>query len=322
MPKSGAGIEYQERDLLLLEDLFVSRLMTLAHAAALHFDGKGEAAKKRVHKLKLAGLVGERPRKAREPGVLFLAKQGFELLHAHGRLSAYPPLSWQSFEKRARVSDFTLRHELAVMDAKAALAPAITKRADTSLIEFTTWPMLCQFTVPPPGRGSAEVCVKPDGFIRVEETTTDGTVYEHAFFLEVDRGTETLHTLAFRAICYREHYSSGGYAVARGAAATAYAEYPFRVLMVFPSDERRNNVAEALLQITPAIETQVWLGTSGDVAADPLGAIWARPRDYRSATEGTEYEVSPGWKAATYRRRPEREALVRGRVSTHSLFEA
>ena len=35
--------------------------LTLAHAAPLYFEGRKEAAKKRLQKLKEAGLVGERP---------------------------------------------------------------------------------------------------------------------------------------------------------------------------------------------------------------------------------------------------------------------
>jgi len=50
-------ISLQDRDLALLRGLFESRVMTNNHAAALYFDGKGEAAKKRLQKIKADGLI-------------------------------------------------------------------------------------------------------------------------------------------------------------------------------------------------------------------------------------------------------------------------
>lgn len=317
MSKPRVDLEYQERDLLILRDLFVSRIMTLAHITALHFDGRSEAAKKRLQKLKSADFVGERPRKARDPGILFLAKNGFELLRDGGHLSEFPTLSEATFEKRARVSDLTLRHELEVMDAKAALAPAIGRVPGFSLVEFSTWPMLYQFDVRP--RSMDSVRVKPDGLIRVREQADNGGIFEHSFFLEVDRGTETLDTLGVRAICYRDYYTSGGYAESFGAPRTAYAEYPFRVLMVFPSDERRNNIAERLLLNVPPIETQVWLTTAAELSLDPLGAIWIRPRDYRDAAAGTPFEVR-GMQRGLYRRQPDRESHIQQHIVRCALF--
>jgi len=49
-------ISLQKRDLALLRGLFESRVMTNDHATALYFEGKSEAAKKRLQKLKAAGL--------------------------------------------------------------------------------------------------------------------------------------------------------------------------------------------------------------------------------------------------------------------------
>jgi hypothetical protein len=310
-------IEHQERDIAVLRDLFVSRIMTLSHIAALHFDGRGEAAKKRIQKLKAAGFIAERPRKARDPGILYLTKRGFDLLTDDGHLSEYPRLSDVSFSKRVSVSDLTLRHELAVMDAKASLVPAIRGASGLKLVEFCTWPMLCQFDVHP--RGQLPVRVKPDGLIRIEEQTGGGEVYEHAFFLEVDRGTETLDTLSHRSLCYREHYSSGGYAASLGAPRSAFTEYPFRVLIVLPSEERRNNLAERLLSLTPSIETLTWLGTSGELSSHPLGSIWIRPRDYRDAIAGTDF-AGQGRGGSVHRRRPEREQRIREAIKRQTLF--
>jgi hypothetical protein len=58
------------------------------------------------------------------------------------------------------------------------------------------------------------------------------------------------------------------------------------VLFVVPNEERRNNMAERLLQNNPPVRTMVWLTTFQEVTTDPLGAIWMRPIDYREVTEG------------------------------------
>ena len=54
-------------------------------ARPLYFEGRNEATKKRLQKLKAAGLVGERKRQAFEPSVLFLTRNGLTLLREHGR---------------------------------------------------------------------------------------------------------------------------------------------------------------------------------------------------------------------------------------------
>jgi hypothetical protein len=253
--------------------------MTLAHVAALHFDGRPEAAKKRVQKLKAAGVIAERPRKARDPSVLILTPAGHTMLTERSLLGDFPRLSSQAFAKRSRVSDLTIRHELAVIDVKAAFAPAINRMPGFKVVEFTTWPLLCEFQAQPDQY--ATVRVRPDGFIRIEETTLASEVYEHAFYLEVDRGTETLGTLAKKALFYRHHYSSGGYAVSRGGLREQHTEYPFRVLVVVQGEQRRDNLAERLLSLSPPIETQVWITIADDLCREPLGQVWVRPRDYR-----------------------------------------
>lgn len=83
-------IELQPRDHALLRGLFESRVMTLAHAADLDFAGRAEMAKKRVQRLKAAGLVRERPLRAYEPSVLFLTDRTFRILSDRGHLSYYP----------------------------------------------------------------------------------------------------------------------------------------------------------------------------------------------------------------------------------------
>ena len=294
--------------------------MTAAHIAALYFDGKSEAAKKRLQKIKAAGLISERRRRVNEKSILFLTRKGFALLEKDELLRSFPKLSSTAFEKRANVSELTVRHELEVMDVKAAFHSAVTKSEDFTITEFSTWPLLNQFEARRPGYNHEEVLVKPDGFIRIHEKEKDGGVSEHTFFLEVDRSSETQETLVSRAGCYLDYYQSGGFAVRNGAPRSAYKEYPFRVLIVLKTAERRNNTAERLLQSNPPILTQAYLSAFAEVSANPLGTIWIRPIEYREALKQTAFEV--GTRAKVYRRQSEREKSIESVIKKVRLIES
>jgi hypothetical protein len=281
MPES---VLLQPRDFALLQGLFESRVMTLSHIAALFFEGKDEAAKKRVQKLKAGGFIGERPRRVNEPGILFLTRKGFATAETEGLLSEFPKCSAASFEKRVAISPLTLRHELDVLDVKASLVSAIQKTERFKVAEFCTWPLLHSFEASHP-KTKASVVVKPDGFIRIHEDDPDGGLSEHTFFLEVDRSTESQEVLATKAHCYLDYYRSGGFAVSCGGERSAYKEFPFRVLIVCKSEERRDNAAKRLLQNNPPILTQVWVTTLGEISKSPLGEIWVRPRNYYDSAQ-------------------------------------
>jgi hypothetical protein len=317
---SEAAIQLQARDCTILRGLFQSRVMTAAHISALYFLNSKEAAKKRLQKLKTAGLIKERKRRVNEPSVLFLTRKGFSLLASEKLLSEFPQLSAAAFEKRADVSALTIRHELEVMDVKAAFYSALKISEAFSIAEFSTWPRLHEFKAMRPGCHGTDVLVKPDGFIRIHEKEKGGGVSEHTFFLEVDRSTETQATLVNRAACYLDYYKSGGFAVANGAARSAYKEYPFRVLIVLKNAERRNNTANRLLGAWPPIRTLVYLSTFSEVVTDPLGPIWIRPTDYREA-EGYVVSSNHLYPPAVYRRQTWREELVEKTIRKIRLFD-
>ena len=276
------SIKTQDRDVAILRGLFESRIMTSAHIAALYFDGSKEAAKQRLRKIKKAGLIGERPRRASEPAVLSLTRKAFDLLRGRGVLAEYPQIPSSALGKRASVSALTIHHELEVMDVKAGFHSAIRKTDRFTVAEFSTWPLLHQFRTLRPGH-ETEILAKPDGFIRIHETESGGGLSEHTFFLEVDRSTETQETLVKRSSCYLDYYKSGGFAVANGRPRSAYKEFPFRVLLVLKSAERRNNTAQRLFESNPPIRTLVYLATLKEVLADPVGTTWIRPVDYAEA---------------------------------------
>lgn len=301
----------QERDIAILTGFFDSRIMTASHVAALYFAGRREAAKKRLQALKRAGLISERPRQSFEPAILFLTRSGIDLLRQRGVLIRYPYFDNKALERRARVSETTIRHELAVMDVKATLCAALEKCAGLSISEFTTWPLLTQFE-----SDIGNSPVKPDGFARIDGV--DGK--KHALFIELDRSTETQSILVARAQSYLRHYMSGRFAKHHGASPSAFKSHPFRVLYVLQTEERRNNTAESLLRTNPPILSIIWLTTIREILADPLGPIWVRPVDYRDAVRGTEFDTTRIAHRRTYRRETAREESVASRIHKHQLI--
>jgi hypothetical protein len=290
--------------------------MTLAQAGAIHFGGRNEMAKKRVQKLKAAGLIGVRVRKAYEPSILFLTRIGFDTIRGRCLLHDLPKLPWASIEPRLKVADLTLRHELDVMDVKAAFFTAARTNDSLRIAEFSTWPVLSQFRASL--ANGQEMLVKPDAFIRINEQVGD-EAFEDVFFLELDRSTESLETLARRAHGYLAYYQSGGLAERFGHDRSEFKDFPFRVLMVFKTAERRNNMAERLLAGSPPILTHVWLSTIKEVLAGSLGAVWVRPRDYRHAV-GDAWPVSSAGPIATSRRASDRDRQVEAHVQRHTLI--
>jgi hypothetical protein len=316
--------QFIERDYRLLRGLFESRVMTVKHASDLYFDGNLDAAYKRLWKLKNARLVAERTRpRPYDPSILYLTRQGFELLTGDGRVIDYPAIGWQTMQKRTNVSTLTLQHELDVMTAKSAFTTAIAKTDTFKIAEFSTWPRLFAFpskTVSPHGYGK-RVWIKPDAFIRVREIDPHGfDATEHFFYLELDRSTEPLSRLQAKAGAYAEHYRSGGLAKRFGASAEAYEQFPFRVLIVCKSDERRNNIAAALLARRPPILTLVWLTNFDDLCRNALHPIWIRPIDFRGTTAGSPPTRSMSAESCDYKRDVRRDTHVRSATPRHPIL--
>lgn len=304
-----------------MRGLFESRVMTLAHAAALHFGGSLEAAKKRTQRLKHARYIGERPRaRAYDPSILFLARRGFEALRSRGNLTGYPVLGWESMQRRAHVSPHTLRHELDVLSTKAAMVSALRTRPHHRILQFSTWPRLFAFKArqeTPDGFGRS-VVMSPDGFARI---AIDGDRPSNVFFfMELDRSTEAQQRLGQRAGGYLEFYRSGGFASRYGRPANAFREFPFRVLWIFRNAERRNNAAETFLRHHPPLLTMPWLTTFDELLNDPLGRVWIRPIDYLNAIRGSSFDSMMQSPARHYRRQNARETFVESRVAKLALL--
>jgi hypothetical protein len=279
MKKSGGGgVVIQTRDVGVLRGLLESRVATLAHLADLHFDGRKEAAKKRIQKLNAAGLIRTRPRRSGEPIVLQLTRRAFELLRQSGYLADFPALSLSQFERRCDVSGLTLRHELDVMDVKAAMTRSLRGKPVFSAVDFSTWPRLSEFKAYHPATRAMKV-VKSDAYLHIRESLTNRAVRSHRFFLELDRSTESRQVLVAQIQCYLDFYNRGGMAKRCGGNASEFRDFPFRVLIVCKSESRRDGLAEILGRMNPPIRSFVCLATIADLTNDPLAAIWVTPSD-------------------------------------------
>lgn len=310
----------QPRDVEILTTLFECRVMTAKHIADIHFDGSRAAVKQRVRKLKAAGFLHERPRMVTEPATLFLTKKAYALLNERGIIAKYPKLNTITYQKRTQVSERTLRHELEVMDVKAAFHSTLVESDVFSVEEFTTWPMLNQFVVSIDGQTGTDCIVMPDGYIRLRERGPNGIVFFRDFFLEVDRSFEGHGILTKKGECYREYYKSGGFAARQGAPRSDVEKYPFRVLMVFQNAERRNNIAERLLQLVRPILHLTYLSTAEEIQNNALGEIWVRPGDYRLATDGTRFDPRLRPKHVYYKKDIERDQFIDANVKKFSIL--
>lgn len=252
--------------------------MSLRHFAALFFGGRVEAAKKRVQKLGAAGWIKSRPRETFERAAYGLTARGVAEIGRLGEIPAFPGDRVVNVGRRLEVSSRTLRHELEVLDTVVALLEAARAAEPPQVATFSTWPAKHEFHVD----GES---VRPDAYLEFTEEMIPGTesANRHRFFLELDRSTESLGTLAIRANLYLAHLRSGGFAARHGGPGADPRAYPFRVLVVVKSEARRDHLAALLWQGDQPVLSLVWIATLADVLRDPLGAIWLRPVDHRSA---------------------------------------
>ena len=276
-----AGLHIQPRDLDLLLDLFDCRLLSVSQAARLHFDGSQHVAYRRLRKLYRAGLLSLLPTKSlsgQPPRIYTFNSQTFAFLQAQGHLTQYTKADWRrQLRKRFSLSQQTIEHELAVLDVKASLQPTLSAVAGVHVVEFGTWPQAYAFEYQHEGKTRTQ---KPDGYLCLADHRHDFAQPRfNRFFLELDRGTQTLETLRAKVEAYRQFYRSGGFARWFAENEAGYRKHPLRVLIVFLSAERLANFARQL----PADRRFEWMATLPAVRTDPLGPIWAFPKAFAQA---------------------------------------
>lgn len=208
----------RQRDFDLLLELGQSRFFTYEQIANLWFNESLDAARKRCVKLKESGLITTCETSFRRLALVMLSRPGASFLKKRGFAGSFHP---SVFEEPGLA---TLEHELTVRDLKISwLKRAAAERHQID--EFSIRSDLLRFS-------TEYGTVRPDGYVRMKTQETSAPIY---FFLEVDRGTESLEKLEWKVVQYWNFYCEGGFAFRMGFPRESYKRCPFRVVLVFSS---------------------------------------------------------------------------------------
>jgi hypothetical protein len=257
-------IQLQSRDFLIFGQLQSCRFLTLGQVADLCFEGRREAAKKRLRKLQQGALLLRHSQGMNFPSIFMMTKQTYSLLdqntHANQRFhQTLPALT-------------TLRHEILIRDFRAALF----RNARSSLIEISVFTLNCRELKFQTG-GSV---LRSDGYFEVKRN--DKVL---RYFLEVDLGSESHSVLLNRVQEYQTLYKSGLLAARLQAGREHFRRFPFRVLFLFLSEARLQSFLLKLYEI--GCRDFVLANTFPKVLQGPLKIFWhaARSEKERSGLE-------------------------------------
>lgn len=267
-----AGVRITERDLQILRAINGSLEMTSKGIAVTIFEGRASAAKKRIRTLRLAGLIAPIGPTGPRAAALRVTDLGREL--ERNGFERTIPVKGMAPKRASSEHDRTVRQLGEIMQSRCRNSGLC------SVDEYWLEPKFCRFGVI--SKGGRKKITNPDAFASVRRLAPRSDPSD-SFFLEFDRGTESLDIVVEKVRQYVRYFRTGGFAAWRGAGSRDYKRHPFRVLFVVRSSERRNNLAEQILIRHPSILTQLWIATLSEFLADPFGAIWTRPMDYRSA---------------------------------------
>jgi len=253
----------QSRDFEILSEIFESPACTRTRIAAKLFDGRYEAAKKRLQQLHRAGLIENNDNSLTGRSILRPTRAALEILGAQPRMME-------------RVSSRMQKHELMLGDVISALRLAAERQG---LFSATTIGDDAGFSV---GcwEHSRDETVIPDAFFTLQNPFPDSA--QHFFFVEADRSTETQGHLVHLANQYRAYQRSGEFGEKRGHTYDR-RRAPFRVLLVVKTRERLLRTGHSL-RFFAQIGTLVWIATLADVLNDPFGAIWFCPLDFEGSS--------------------------------------
>lgn len=262
----GNGISIQPRDVEILSEIAESPACSRNHIALALFDGRYEAAKKRVQQLAKAGLVANNDRSLKGRSILRITQEGLEIV---GSLQSFDHSKTQPISPRMH------QHEKMLADVRFALKGA-AKQAGFDIC-FRTAPEETSFSVFCADHGREET-VRPDALAELHRET-DG--YRHTFFLEIDRSTETQGHLIHLGNQYRSLKKSRRFI---GEANHPYdrTKVSFRVLLIVRSRQRMTNSGANFCRFA-GINTLVWITTIDEFLQDPFGAIWQCPVDFKDS---------------------------------------
>jgi hypothetical protein len=197
-----------DRDRTVLASIAEHRFLTVRQIQALHFTDHaptsgGRIARRTLARLRGFGLLGTLERRvggvrAGSAGLVhYLDDAGHHLLHGSRRHRVQDP------------SERFVSHRLAIADAHIGLVSADRDGA-IELVECTVEPASWRRYT---GFGGARVTLKPDLYVE----TAVGRELVHAWFIEVDLGTESIPTLLRKCHDYESYRRVGTEQVEHGS---------------------------------------------------------------------------------------------------------
>lgn len=218
---------FSDRDLEILRSVTQHRFLTAVQLEALHFDGHSSTtAAARVCRRVLARLTDQRVLKRLERRVGGVRAGSASYIYAVGpvgaRLLGHP-------KRTTEPSELFLDHTLAVGDVHVWLRRA--ERADVfSVVELQIEQVSWRQFV---GVGGSREIVKPDLYV-----VTAAGDFEDAWFLEVDRGTESPGAIARKCHVYDRYWRTGQEQQRHGA-------FPM-VVWLCPTERRASRIQRVI----------------------------------------------------------------------------
>ncbi len=277
-----AGYRLTRRDTEVLLDLYKYRYLSVSQIQLLHFPSR-QTAYRRLRALKGMNYLGSFRVSNINERIYYLDRRGAELV-ASGLGVSLSDLKWH--RRRTPNDHYFIRHFLKVNDFRIAVTLAC-RDSEIGLLGF-----IPEYYGEKRGRGevrryirdfvldikdrSRKIYHTPDAVFALEK---DGKAA--LFFLEIDRGTETLtgpEKGFLKCIDFYLNYWTDGKYHRYEADFRCEPFKAFRALIVTASEERLQNMRQAVsgLAFKPNLAKRfMWLATDDKVSSETVfGSIW------------------------------------------------
>ena len=233
---------FAERDLLVLRSVNEHRFLTTAQIKALHFVDGTEAGAERSCRRTLTRLSRDRvlDRLQRRVGGVRAGSASFVY-----KVGPVGRRLLGDARRTTEPSSLFLDHTLAVADVRVHLEHAARVRY-IELLRVEIEPMSWRQFV---GPGGARDIVKPDLYV-----VTGTGAYEDAWFIEVDRGTESPAAVARKCHAYDRYWRSGREQATHGS---------FPVTIWICPDERRSSRIDRIIGAARNLNRDLFRVTTG-----------------------------------------------------------
>ncbi|MBZ0268479.1 replication-relaxation family protein [bacterium] len=273
-----------ERDVELLVSLFKYRYLTALQVERLHFPS-AQTATRRLRMLQESGFVSMFQAPGAEERIVALADGGADVVAEHLTVPK-PDLGWNGSQSKPKDYYF-LKHFIGVNNFRIALTAACEARTDLDLLGFIPEYLAERQEdgairkyirdVVSDIRGPGKITHTPDGVFALEKAGRAAL-----FFLEIDRGTETVSDprrgILKHIHFYLRYLDGDGYQRYREDFGVAEPFRGFRALVVTSSPKRLENIREVGGRINfepDHAKRFIWLASQDQVdGSDILSEIW------------------------------------------------